>query len=135
MPAAMNVTAPLVRSFPAHPSALYQMRRFVREHAAGAGVSGNAIDELVLAVSEACANAVLHTASPEVRVSWRSLEDRVEVLIEDGGIFERRVRIAELEDGGHGVPLMMALVDEVTIREGTASRPGTMVRLVKSRTG
>jgi anti-sigma regulatory factor (Ser/Thr protein kinase) len=135
VPADVTATFAVVRSFPAHPSALYHMRKFVREQAAEAGVPEEATAELVLAVSEACANAVLHTSSPEVKLSWRVLGDRVEVLVQDTGIFERRVRMPELEGGGHGVPLMMALVDEVTIKEGTPSRPGTLVRLVKSRTG
>lgn len=35
--------------------------------------------------------------------------------------------------GGHGIPLMMALMDEVVVREGTEEDPGTLVRLVKYR--
>jgi anti-sigma regulatory factor (Ser/Thr protein kinase) len=35
--------------------------------------------------------------------------------------------------GGHGIPLMMALMDEVVVREGTEETPGTLVRLVKYR--
>lgn len=131
---AVNATIGAVRSFPAHPSALFQIRQFVREHATAEGFDEESINELVLAVSEACANSVLHTGCAEVKVSWRPLEDCVEVLVHDDGIFERRVRMPELEAGqGHGIPLMMALVDEVTIREGTPRRPGTHVRLVKRR--
>lgn len=130
----MNATIGAVRVFPAHPSALFQIRQFIREQATGESFDEVSINELVLAVSEACANSVLHTGSPDVKVSWRSLEDCVEVLVHDDGIFERRVRMPELEGGhGHGIPLMMALVDEVTIREGTSRRPGTQVRLVKRR--
>jgi hypothetical protein len=42
--------------------------------------------------------------------------------------------MSEVEgQGGHGIPLMMALVDEVTIHEGTSREPGTLVRLTKCR--
>jgi hypothetical protein len=37
--------------------------------------------------------------------------------------------------GGNGIPLMTALMDEVSVRRGTARRPGTDVRLVKRLEG
>jgi len=37
------------------------------------------VDEIVLAVSEAGANAVIHSGTPQVHVSWRPFGDRVEV--------------------------------------------------------
>jgi anti-sigma regulatory factor (Ser/Thr protein kinase) len=129
----MNATIPVIQSFPAHPSALYHIRRFVRERAAQAGMSDESSGELVLAVSEACANSVLHTGSPSVKVSWRDRGDRVEVTVEDQGVFQRRVLMPELDGSGHGIPLMTALVDELTIREGSPARPGTLVRLVKAK--
>ncbi|MBI4261763.1 MAG: ATP-binding protein [Actinobacteria bacterium] len=128
----MNASVAVVRSFVAHPSALYHMREFVRERAAESGVEGTNLHDLVLAVSEACANAVLHSSTPEVRLSWRELDEGVEVVVQDRGVFRRRVRLPEVDGGGgHGIPLMAALVDELTIREGTQSDPGTVVRLVK----
>jgi len=121
----------LVRSFPAHPSALFQIRRFVRECADGAGLREDVAHDIVLAVSEASANSVVHTSSPNVKVSWTENEDRVEVVIQDQGVFRRHVPMPEFEGRGHGMPLMMALVDEMTIKEGTPAKPGTLVRLVK----
>jgi anti-sigma regulatory factor (Ser/Thr protein kinase) len=124
----------VVRAFPAHPSALFHIRRFVRERADDAGVSDDFAADLVIAVSEACANSVVHTSSPDVRVTWRDTETYVEVLVLDRGVFENRVPMPELGmGGGHGMPLMMALVDEVTVREGTPARPGTLVRLIKRK--
>jgi anti-sigma regulatory factor (Ser/Thr protein kinase) len=90
--------------------------------------------DLLVAVSEACANSILHTNTPEVRVTWRISEECVELEVLDEGIFQRRVRMPEVEGaGGHGISLMMALVDELSIREGTPASPGTRVRLVKCR--
>lgn len=75
---------------------------------------------------------MLHTSSPSIRVTWRLDGPCVSVEVRDAGVFRRRAPMPEIQGkGGHGIPLMMALVDEMTIREGTATRPGTMVRLVK----
>jgi len=90
------------------------------------------VEDLTLAVSEACANSIIHTTSPDVRVTWTPIGECVEVQIRDRGVFKRRVFMPEIDGrASHGIPLMMALVDELTIREGTSARPGTLVRLVK----
>lgn len=122
------------RTFPAHPSALYRIRRFLRESIADSRLGHGATDDLVLAVSEACANSLQHTATVDIRVTSTIFPDRVEVEVEDDGLFGRRIPIPELEvEGGHGIPLMMALMDEVQIRKGTHLHPGTVVRLTKYR--
>src|SRR2546421_45205 len=54
---------PVSRTFPALPSALYEVRKFVREQCEEAGLSPAGANDVVLAVSEACANAVLHSGS------------------------------------------------------------------------
>jgi anti-sigma regulatory factor (Ser/Thr protein kinase) len=129
-----KTTVPELHTFRAHPSALYEIRQFVKRLAESAGLDRSLADELTVAVSEACANSIMHTASPHVRVTWTDRGDCIHVEILDEGVFRRRVRMPEVEgQGGHGIPLMMALVDEFTIREGTVRRPGTSVRLVKCR--
>jgi anti-sigma regulatory factor (Ser/Thr protein kinase) len=123
---------PVNRTFRAHPSALSQVREFVRSQAGADGLIGETIDDLVLAVSEACVNAVIHTNSSRVQVSWRASDHNVEIAVQDEGVFERKVPIPELDGtAGRGIPIMLALVDEVSIREGTPSHPGTVVRFVK----
>lgn len=128
----IDVHPPVVRSFRAHPSALFEIRQFVRGLADAAGLRDQHRDDLLIAVTEACANSILHTSSRDVRVGWRILHDCVNVEIKDDGVFRRRVPMPEVDGrGGHGIPMMMALVDELTIREGTPARPGTTVLLVK----
>lgn len=125
---------PDAQAFRAHPSALYDIRQFVRDRAAAAAFSEAMTNDLLLAVSEAAANSIIHTSSPDIRLTWVSSGDCVYVEIRDQGVFKKRVRMPEVEgEGGHGIPLMMALVDEVTIQEGTQRRPGTLVRLTKCR--
>lgn len=124
----------LDRSFPAHPSRLSEIRAFVREEAVQTGFSEDAAHDLALAVSEASANSILHAGGTSITVSCRAHEDRTEVEVRDQGIFRRRVPMPELDGGGgHGIPLMMALMDEVVVQEGTEQDPGTLVRLVKYR--
>ena len=110
--ATLEAVAPVVRSFRAHPSSLYQV--------------------LLLAVLEACVNAVLHSSSRTVRVAWRNSAGCAEVVVQDEGIFNRRLPMPELDGpSGRGILLMMAVMDEVTIHEGTNRSPGTQVRLRK----
>jgi anti-sigma regulatory factor (Ser/Thr protein kinase) len=123
-----------MRSFPAHPSRLTEIRTFVRKQAVLAGFSNDAADDLALAVSEACANSIVHAGGATITVSWQSDGERSEVHVRDEGVFRRRVPMPELDgQGGHGIPLMMALMDEVAVQEGTEQSPGTLVRLVKYR--
>jgi anti-sigma regulatory factor (Ser/Thr protein kinase) len=126
------MSAPVTRKFRAHPSALFEIRQFVRSLAEGETYPAQMTGDLLVAVSEACANSILHTNTREVQVTWRRSGRCVEVAVDDEGIFRRRVRMPEVEGpGGHGISLMMALVDEFSIREGTPASPGTQVRLVK----
>jgi anti-sigma regulatory factor (Ser/Thr protein kinase) len=123
-----------VRKFPAEPESLAKIRAFLRRRAAEAGLAKRTTEDLVLAVSEACANAVIHSGSPDVEVSWALRDDRVEIEVRDKGTFRSRVRMTSLEGpGGFGIPLMTALAEELVIEEGTQRRPGTLVRLVKRR--
>jgi anti-sigma regulatory factor (Ser/Thr protein kinase) len=130
----VGLTLPDDKAFRAHPSALYEIRQFVRERSAAAALSEEMTNDLLLAVSEAAANSIIHTTTPEIRLSWLARGHCIQVEIRDRGVFKKRVRMPEVEgQGGHGIPLMMALVDEVTIHEGTNREPGTLVRLIKCR--
>lgn len=130
----MKDTGTARRTFPSEPEALAEAREFVRRHAWAAGLSRAATDDLILAVSEASTNAVLHSGSEEFEVEWRDGATAVEVEVRDHGRFRRRVRMTEVEGpGGFGIPLMTALTDGVEISEGTASDPGTKVRIRKRR--
>jgi serine/threonine-protein kinase RsbW len=130
----VNGTGTRERTFPATPEALPDVRSFLRTCAAGAGLSEAATDDLLLAVSEACANAVLHSGSKKFDVEWADGPRTVEVVVRDRGTFRRRVRVPSVDGlGGFGIPLMTALTDRLEISEGTAADPGTRIRLLKRR--
>jgi serine/threonine-protein kinase RsbW len=128
----IEATVPVVRAFRSHPSSLYQVRQFVRGQATAAGLSEPVADDILLATSEACVNAVLHSSSRTVKVTWRASDRCVEVQVADEGVFQRRVPLPEIDQSaGRGILLMTAVMDEVTIQEGTERSPGTVVRLMK----
>jgi anti-sigma regulatory factor (Ser/Thr protein kinase) len=101
-----------------------------------AGLSEAVTDDILLATSEACVNAVLHSSSRSVKVTWRASDRCVEVQVADEGVFQRRVPLLEIDHtAGRGILLMTAVMDEVSIQEGTPRSPGTVVRLVKCEQG
>ncbi len=98
------------------------------------------IDDLKLAVSEACTNAIeAYEPAGEERVvlRWRDGQDRVEVDVQDHGpgfdpsTLPERPSVADPlrpnYERGLGVPLMRALVDEV---EFASSAGGTSVIMI-----
>lgn len=108
---------------------LPDIRRFLNEQASRAGMDRGATEDLLVVAIEACTNAIQHSGTDTVEVTWTATADAVEVDVRDRGVFRRRVRLPELEGpGGYGIPLMTALSDELEIREGTPSAPGTHVR-------
>ena len=124
------------RRFPADPSALSDIRRFVREEALNARLTWEAAEELTLAVSEAAANSMRHTETPNVLLSASRDGNCVVVEVRDDGVFDSTLPVPELEGpSGRGILLMTAFVDEVAISEGTQKDPGTTVRLVKCAAG
>jgi anti-sigma regulatory factor (Ser/Thr protein kinase) len=123
------------RSFPADAAALRDIRSFIREAAAKDDVPNPLADDIVLAVSEASTNAIVHTVTGEVKIRWHKRGDVVQVWVCDQGVFLEPLGAPELDGlGGRGIPLMQALMDEVSLSRGTERRPGTVVRMAK-RTG
>jgi|SRR5579872_3380589 len=124
------------RLYPSHPSIFPKVRAFLHQQATEAGLGSQATQDLILAVCEACANSLRHTISPHIRLTWRLQPQAVEVLVEDEGIFRTRAAVldgGEANGAGLGIPLMVAMTDEFSIRQGTEQFPGTLVRLVKYR--
>ncbi|MEX2458882.1 MAG: ATP-binding protein [Actinomycetota bacterium] len=119
---------------PAALDAVYGLRRHIRRLGEREELSTEHIDDLVLAISEAATNAIRY-GSPsggDTEIRWTRRAGCIRVEVEDTGVFRKRIPIPDLEEAhGRGIPLIIALVDEMHIREGTDRRPGTLVRLVK----
>ena len=117
---------PLVLSLPADADALPMLRRLLRRWLADAGGSEREVDELALACSEACANAIEHAYTPpagRVQLEATVGDDRTAHLtISDSG----RWRPPRGANRGRGMLLMEGLTDAVDVVRRDA---GTSVRL------
>jgi serine/threonine-protein kinase RsbW len=120
------------RSFPAQSSALRQVRRLVEAEAA-VSLPDAAVHDLLLAVTEACSNAVRHSGTQRFVVTVSPAGGCVEVSVEDDGIFLDARSPTDGDEGHRGLDLIDALVDAVSLRRGTESRRGTTVRMRKCR--
>jgi serine/threonine-protein kinase RsbW len=90
------------------------------------GVDGDTIDEVVLALNEACANVVQHAQEDgdyEVHVDIDEPVCRISV-IDNGEGFDPASPTAAIEDaqGGQGLVLMRALVDDMHFRRDADGR-------------
>ena len=125
-----------MRRFPGHSASIAEVRSFIRSLGARASLGQPVTEDLVLAVSEAAANAVRHGLSARITVRWRAFADRIEIEIADDGVFSSPTDGTEAsEERGFGIPIMRAVMDAVDIRQGTAQAPGTTVRVVKKHRG
>jgi serine/threonine-protein kinase RsbW len=125
-------TMPLPADPVAVPVARYQIRRWL----AALSWPAAQLDDIVLAVSEAVTNAVEHAyvdqlpGVVEVRGVVETLatgQHRVTVIVRDYG----RWRLAPTHDehNQHGISIMQACMDTVTIELLDHGRPGTQVVL------
>ncbi|MHB8780775.1 MAG: ATP-binding protein [Candidatus Geothermincolia bacterium] len=97
-----------------------------------------AIDDLKIAVSELCTNAIIHTdrqGGQPIIVRFSTTEKSISVEVEDRGPgFDAacigRVREDGLVEKGFGIPLIKTLVDDF-VCDSTSS--GTCIRIVKYR--
>jgi anti-sigma regulatory factor (Ser/Thr protein kinase) len=122
------------RSFPAAATSLREVRRFIRERAEEAALYRRNAEDLVQAISEICANAVRHADGDRFTVSWSAgPHEPVRVEVRDEGVFGSQGVGHHGGPGGFGLPLVAALVDEISIARGTPSNPGTTVRVLKRR--
>jgi len=115
---------------PAESAELRELRRQV-DMWAGPFLPEDAREDLKLAITEACANSVLHSGTEEIRVSMRVIGACVEAIIADDGIYRELLRVDDDADAHRGLALMAALVDHLTLHRGTASEIGTTVSMRK----
>jgi serine/threonine-protein kinase RsbW len=112
-------------------SLLADVRRFVAAESKPY-LTQPSIHDLVLAVTEACANSIRHSGSTEIRVTVHVDGTCVEIIVEDDGVYRMTLPVVDGDAGSHrGMYLMAAMVDDFSLHRGTATNAGTTVRLSK----
>ncbi|WP_432975163.1 ATP-binding protein [Dactylosporangium sp. CA-233914] len=129
MAEAVQTTALLVEDFDV--ARITPVRHAVSRGAAGAGLSGQRLEDFVLAVNEIVTNAVRHAGGHGTLRMWLAGATLVcEVVDRGAGIPRERLNGQGLPPSsaisGRGLWLARHLVDEVTVSTGEA---GTIVRL------
>ncbi len=129
--------------FPAAPEHVGRARRAVAEFLCRRAWNGDDADALLLAVGEACNNAVnyggLASADPRLIVSCQPLDGQrlqVDVRNQGNGFHPDLSAFGQMPDAefathGRGFGLMLALVDQVQV---LSDGENTIVRLTKSQT-
>jgi serine/threonine-protein kinase RsbW len=131
-------------SFPAKADYLLLARLALAGVARSLPVGPELLADLKLAVTEACGNAVRHAyggGEGSVGVEFVLGEDRLEMIVEDEGsgiglpieeIVPEKADEAPSEpiDGGMGMAIIRAIVDELDVRDGIGGR-GTVVHMTK----
>lgn len=122
----MNATTVWERSFPARPESVAVARTAVARLAEELGAPDPPVSEIRLAVSEACANAVMHGYVGTEPDTFRVLVDRVEgeirIRVRDHG---RGMRPrADSPGAGLGLPIIAQVAASVEVRT-PPDGPGT----------
>jgi len=113
---------------------LAQVRRFTREQASQAGLAGQGLDDLVIAVHELAANTIAHADGHGTLRIWTE-QERLVCEVTDGGhigdpLAGRRLSSAAHE-GGDGLRVVHEACDFVEVRSGSF---GTNVRVYRDLT-
>ena len=108
------------------------VRHLCRNALRGMGVDPECGDDIEVALSEACTNALKHSvpgAEYEVHVSLNDRQCAITVVDTGQGFDGRSAESDPAAEHGRGVELMRALVDRVEF--GSNPEAGTIVRLEK----
>jgi PAS domain S-box-containing protein len=119
---------PLRLTVPAEPVALAALRRSLRRWLGACKATADECNDIVLACSEALANAIEHAYGPgdaEVEMDAAFSGDQVSIVVRDFG----RWREPRGDNRGRGLTLIQAVMDSVSVAAGNDE--GTEVRMVR----
>jgi GAF domain-containing protein/anti-sigma regulatory factor (Ser/Thr protein kinase) len=111
----------------ADPTSLAEVRRELRGWLDRGGVESEEANDILVACSEACANAIVHATEPsrpDFEVMGTRANGEISLVVRDFGRW--REPDPARDSGGYGLKLMEALMDDVQV---TTEDTGTEVRL------
>lgn len=115
---------------PARPDQVAAVRRAVEAFAARVGIDGDQRADVILAVGEACANAVMHAylgegGSPQLLVRGMALDEGILITVRDHG--RGMVPRPDSPGLGLGLPLMARLATSMEVHQPAGG--GTEIRM------
>jgi len=117
------------------PAQLAKVRARLNDATTNAGLDPGAVNDLLVATTEAVTNAITHGGAENGRVTieWGREPGLFAVCVHDrgGGHVAQARPAGEREDHGRGIAVMRLLVDELVIESSAA---GTAVRIAKRLT-
>lgn len=129
----MEITFTL--SLPRDGQSVPLVRRITGDSLGVLGVEADCVSDIQVALSEACSNVLKHSGAEddyEVNVVIRDRLATLEVLDRGAGFDAERVGLSDAaaaSEGGRGIQLMRALVDQVSFT--VRPEAGTVVHLEK----
>jgi len=135
-----SVSPSVVLDLPSENGALRLVRdalRALAQDAAGVRLAARELDEVEIAVHEACTNAIRHAhggdAGKRFRVEMTPRRDALEIRVRDHGApFDLDGVVAPapeaLREGGYGISIIKSWMDEVTVAR---EDDGNVLRLVR----
>jgi anti-sigma regulatory factor (Ser/Thr protein kinase) len=131
-------------NLPADSRMLAATRKVLALYLQEIGTTGEIIDDVILAVDEACTNVLVHAFPgsvvdrPNYRLCADFRSDRIEIEVADNGTgFDLmakpwpRDEDAHMASGGRGLEVMRRLMTSVEVESPTATG-GTRLRLVRT---
>jgi anti-sigma regulatory factor (Ser/Thr protein kinase) len=117
---------------PATPTVLAGIRRALEHWLRGHGIDREVATEIMVAVNEACSNAIAHAYGPgrgTFTVHLEHVEDWIEATVVDRGHW----RALRDHEKGRGLKIMRAAMDSVDVRTGTEGTEVVMRRAIRAR--
>ena len=114
--------APLDLAFPAESAQLAPVRASLRTWLSRCDLSHRTMQDVLVAAGEACANAVehghRHAPGQQIRLHAAATVTQLRLTVTDTGRW--KISPSAGTNRGHGIPLMRALMQQVTIEPGDA---------------
>ncbi len=115
--------APLDVPFAAESGQLAPVRARLRSWLRNCDIGAKTIQDILVAVGEACANAIehghRHSPGQQIRLRAVSTANQLRLTITDTGRWKTS-QPGDVTHRGHGIALMRALMQQVTIEPGPA---------------
>jgi PAS domain S-box-containing protein len=114
--------APLNLTFPADSAQLAPVRATLRDWLSRCGLSHRIAQDVLVAAGEACANAIehghRHAPGQQVRLRAAATVNQLRLTVTDSGRWKAS-QPGKNPHRGHGIPLMRALMQHVSIEQGS----------------